>query len=346
MKRALITGITGQDGSYLAEFLLEKGYEVHGLYRRTSTDPCSRIEPLVLQKKITLHKGSLHDLGAITRAVEKSYPDEVYNLGAQSHVGDSFECPTETKDINEYGVERLVDAAMKVNPKVRIYQASTSEMFGSTLPPQNENSPFNPVSPYAQAKLEAHERYVVGYRKEYGLFICSGILFNHESPRRGKQFVTRKITHSLVKVKLGLQDCLELGNVKARRDWGFAGDYVKAMWMMLQRDEPEDFVIATGADHTVEEFVELVAHFLDMDIMWSGGGPHQVGRTVKEGKAIVKVNPEFFRPSEVNHLLGDANKAYRELGWQPEVEFEELVEMMVKADLELVRRTTPQTQPV
>lgn len=337
-KRALITGITGQDGSYLAELLLEKSYEVHGLLRITSNNPLSRIEPLVLAKKINLIYGDLRDTSAIRRALEKSQPHEIYNLGAQSHVGRSFECPYETKEINRYGVEKLASEAMEVNPNVRIYQASTSEMFGSTPPPQNEQSPFRPVSPYAEAKLKAHEDYVVGYRQKYGLFICSGILFNHESPRRGEHFVTRKITLSLAKIKLGLQDHLELGNLEAKRDWGFAGDYVKAMWMMLQQPEPEDFVIATGTSHTVEEFVDLAAHFLDMDIRWSGGGQDQVGRTLRENKVIVKVNPLFLRPAEVNYLQGDATKARQKLGWEPTVNFRNLVAMMVVSDLELISR--------
>lgn len=337
-KRALITGITGQDGSYLAEFLLEKDYEIYGLLRRCSTEPLLRIERMVLDKKIKLIHGNLRDSATIRTALGQSKPDEIYNLAAQSDVGISFHCEDETWETNYHGVGRLVQAATELNPEVKIYQASTSEMFGNTPPPQNEHSLFRPASPYAKAKLKAHEDYVVGYREKHGLFICSGILFNHESPRRGKHFVTRKITHSLAKIKLGLQSHLELGNLHAKRDWGFAGDYVEAMWMMLQRPEPEDFVIATGISHTVEEFVELAASFVGINLGWSGGGIDQIGRD-RHGKLVVKIDPAFLRPKDVEDLRGDVGKAHRELGWQPKAEFEELVEMMVKADLELVART-------
>jgi len=344
-KKALITGITGQDGSYLAEFLLEKGYEVYGLYRRSSNDPFVRISSGVKQQ-IKLLEGCLRDRSAVQKAVEEAAPDEIYNLAAQSDVGDSFKIPEETWETNYDGVRRLVRAAMDVNPRVKIYQASTSEMFGTTPPPQDESSPFNPVSPYAKAKTAAHEDIVVKYRERHGLFICSGILFNHESPRRGLHFVTRKITHSLAKIKLGLQDCLELGNLQAQRDWGFAGDYVEAMWLMLQQDAPEDFVVATGISHTVEQFVELAAQYLAIStIRWVGDGIDQHGLDQKD-KIIVKVNPSFFRPHEVNHLLGNANKARRNLSWRPKVSFEPLVKKMAKADLELVSREHGMSVPL
>jgi GDPmannose 4,6-dehydratase len=337
MKKALITGITGQDGSYLAELLLSKGYEVHGLVRRTSNDPMERIDSLRLGGDLKLYEGSLRDLSVLRMVLEKIVPDEVYNLAAQSHVGTSFKCVDETWDINYYGVGRIVNEAMRVNSQVKIYQASTSEMFGSTLPPQNEEGPFKPVSPYAEAKLRAHEDFIVGYREKRGLFASSGILFNHESPRRGKQFVTRKITHSLAKIKLGLQDSFELGNLDAKRDWGYAGDYVEVMWRILQQPQPEDFVIATGETHTVREFVEAAAQALDMKIFFSGKGVDEIGSD-ENGKVVVRVNPEFYRPVEVHFLQGDASKAKRVLGWEPTVNFSQLVEMMAAGDLESLQQ--------
>ncbi len=338
LKRALITGITGQDGSYLAEFLLEKGYEVYGFLRRSSTDPLLRIENLVLSRKIKLINGDLRDIAAIQRAVNETQPDEIYNLAAQSDVGISFRCPEETWEINYHGVGRLVIEAMKINPRVKIYQASTSEMFGRTAPPQNESSPFAPVSPYATAKLRAHEDYVLGYREKHGLFICSGILFNHESPRRGKHFVTRKITHSLAKIALGQQSHIELGNLEARRDWGFAGDYVQAMWMMLQQPTPEDFVVGTGENRSVKEFAQIAVASLGWRIFWEGHGLDCVGKD-RSGKIIIRVNREFYRPAEVNCLLADSRKAKKMLGWQPQIVFEQLVEMMMEYDLKLVKST-------
>jgi GDPmannose 4,6-dehydratase len=334
MKKALITGITGQDGSYLAEFLLKKGYEVYGLVRRTSNDPFARFD----YPNIHIHKidGNLRDLNSITRAMQQVVPDKVYNLAAQSHVGVSFTCPEETEDINYYGTGRVINEAIRVNPKVRIYQASTSEMFGSSKPPQNENTVFRPVSPYSQAKLRAHQDFVLNVRNK-GYFICSGILFNHESPRRGAQFVTRKITISLAKVKLGLQPFLELGNLNAKRDWGFAGDYVEVMWKMLQQKKADDFVIATGQSHTVREFVTEAAKVLGIDIQWFGKGLKEVGRD-QYGNTIVKINPKFYRPNEVDFLCGDATKAKKILKWSPRVTFKELVKIMIEADYENVKR--------
>ncbi len=291
-----------------------------------------RIEDLYFSKKIKIVNGDLRDSGAIIRALEEARPDEIYNLAAQSDVGISFKCPEETMEINYHGLGRLVHEAMKQNPKVRIYQASTSEMFGKTKPPQNEKAPFAPVSPYGEAKLKAHEDYVVGYREKHKLFICSGILFNHESPRRGKHFVTRKITHSLAKIQLGLQDSLELGNLDAKRDWGYAGDYVEAMWMMLQQPKPQDFVISTGESHTVREFFEAATEALDMKITWHGKGLKEVAKN-EQGKNILSINKNFYRPTEVDYLLGDSSKARKILKWKPKVSFKELVKMMVLGDL-------------
>jgi len=338
MKKALITGVTGQDGSYLAELLLQKGYKVFGFLRRSSTEPLLRIEHLISDGNFHLVNGDLRDRAAIKRALEESQPDEIYNLAAQSDVGISFQCPEETWEINYHGVGRLVTQAAELKPNVKIYQASTSEMFGSTLSPQNENSPFCPVSPYAKAKLQAHIDYVAGYRSR-GLFICSGILFNHESPRRGKHFVTRKITYSLAKIKLGIQkDCLELGNLNAKRDWGYAPDYVRAMYWMLQEDIfPEDYVIATGVNHTVREFVDAAAYFLGMPLTWSGEGVKEIGWD-ERGNPVVKVKEAFYRPNEVVDLRGDSRKANQKLNWWPSVKFRNLVEIMTSADMELAKK--------
>jgi GDPmannose 4,6-dehydratase len=335
-KRALITGITGQDGSYLAEFLVKKGYEVYGMLRRTSTDPLMRIEKLYVTRRVLLLNADLRDEAAIARVLAVAQPDEIYNLAAQSDVGISFTCPEETFDIDYHGVGRLVRAAMKQNKNVRIYQASTSEMYGKTKPPQSETSVFAPVSPYGEAKLKAHEDFVVGYRKKYGLFICSGILFNHESPRRGKHFVTRKITNSMVKVKLGLQKSFELGNLEAHRDWGFAGDYVEAMWKMLQQKKPKDYVIATGKSYTVREFFEVVAKELGMKITWQGKGLNEVAKD-QHGKIIMRVNKKFYRPHEVDYLLGDSTLAQKELGWKIKTTMKQLVKMMVQSDMQQLK---------
>jgi len=334
MKRALITGITGQDGSYLAEFLSLKGYEIYGFMRRVSTDPFMRIESLYENSKIKLIYGNLRDSATIANALDIARPDEIYNLAAQSHVGVSFTCPEETIDINFKGLERLATEAFKRNPKVKIYQASTSEMYGNTKPPQNEQSIFAPVSPYGEAKLKAHNEVVVPFRNK-GFFICSGILFNHESPRRGKHFVTKKVSHSLAKVKFGQQEMMIMGNLDAKRDWGFAGDYVEAMWLMLQQDQPEDFVIATGENHTVREFVEEVANYLGLSLRWEGQGLNEVGKDEK-GRIIVKLDEKYYRPNEVNNLLGDSTKARTRLGWKPKTDFKGLVKMMVDSDIKQV----------
>ncbi len=334
-RRALITGITGQDGSYLTELLLSKGYEVYGLVRRSSNDPLVRLHNLKSKPHIVY--GNLRDMASLERAIKEARPDEIYNLAAQSDVGISFKCPEETEEINYYGVGRLVNAAMRFNPKVRIYQASTSEMFGKTKPPQNEESPFLPVSPYGVAKLKAHEDFVVGYREKHGLYICSGFLFNHESPRRGEHFVTRKISISLVKVKLGLQDRVELGNLDAKRDWGYAGDYVEAMWKMHQQKKPQDYVVATGESHTVRDFVNEAAAILAIKLHWSGQGLREVAKNEKR-KTIVRVNKMFYRPTEVDYLLGDCRKAAKDLKWGPQLSFAKLVRLMVESDLAALSR--------
>ena len=332
-KRALITGITGQDGSYLAEHLLDLGYEVWGLVRRTSLDPMLRINDIAIARRIKMLYGNLRDIASLERCVQECQPDEIYNLAAQSDVGISFKVPEETMEINYFGLGRLVHVAMAANPRIKIYHASTSEMFGRTNPPQNENSPFDPVSPYGESKLKAYQDYVIGYREREGLFICSGILFNHESPRRGSHFVTRKITISLAKIRAGLQDHFSLGNLEAKRDWGFAGDYVKAMQLMLAQNTPKDFVIATGESHSVREFVEAAAVVAGMPITWEGSGLDEVGKD-SNGRVILIVNKDFYRPTEVDYLLGDSDKARKEIGWKPTVDFKELVTMMMRADME------------
>ena len=336
-KRAFITGVTGQDGSYLAEYLMEKGYEVWGLMRRTSLDPLMRIHQLADNRRLKLRYGNLRDGSSIQRALEEAKPDEVYNLAALSDVGISFKCPEETMEINYYGLGRVINEAVKVNPKVRIYQASTSEMFGRTKPPQNEHSPFEPVSPYAEAKLKAFRDYVQGYRERYKYFISSGILFNHESPRRGEHFVTRKVTVALAKIKLGMLDTLSLGNLEARRDWGYAGDYVEAMHLMLQQKKADDYVIGTGVNHSVRDLVEATAREFDIPLTWKGKGNKEVGVTTG-GKTIVKINKEFYRPVEVHALCADTTKAEMELGWKSKVTFEQLVSMMAQADMTRLRK--------
>ena len=330
MKKALITGITGQDGYYLAKFLLEKGYEVYGMYRRSSLEVEERI--FELRDKIKLIEGDLTDLSSMIRAIKESNPDEVYNLGAQSFVPASWSQPISTSEITGLGVLKILEAIKIVNPKIRFYQASSSEMFGKVQEsPQTEKTPFYPRSPYGVAKVFAYWT-TINYRESYGIFACNGILFNHESPKRGKQFVTRKISHSVAKIKLGMQEYFELGNLDAKRDWGFAGDYVEAMWLMLQQDKPNDYVISTGETYTVREFVEEAFKAAGISpIVWEGEGINEVGKY--NGKVVVKIDKKFFRPAEVDQLIGDYSKAKKELGWKPKTIFRELVRMMIEADL-------------
>ncbi|HEY8538598.1 MAG TPA: GDP-mannose 4,6-dehydratase [Steroidobacteraceae bacterium] len=344
-KVALITGITGQDGAYLAEFLLQKGYEVHGIKRRSSSFNTERIDHLYQDPhepdlRLRLHYGDLTDSTNLIRIVQQVQPDEIYNLAAQSHVAVSFETPEYTANADALGTLRILEAIRILNlrDKTRFYQASTSEMFGKVQEiPQRETTPFYPRSPYGAAKVYAHW-ITVNYREAYGLFACSGILFNHESPIRGETFVTRKITRGLARIKEGIQDCIYLGNLDALRDWGHARDYVRAQWLMLQQPEPDDFVIATGEQHSVREFVEQVGARLDMRIEWRGSGVDEVGVDANTGRTVVRVDPRYFRPTEVDTLLGDATKARTKLGWQPEVSFSQLIDEMVAADLEAARR--------
>lgn len=338
MKRALITGITGQDGSYLTEFLLEKGYEVHGIIRRVSCFNTKRIDhllenPAIGNKKLFLHYGDLTDSSNLNRVIEKTCPDEVYNLAAQSHVKVSFEVPEYTAETNAIGTLRLLDAIRENDIKIKFYQASTSELYGG-LPgtaPQNENTPFYPRSPYAAAKLYAYW-ITVNYREAYNLFACNGILFNHESPRRGETFVTRKITKAVCNIVAGKQEKLSLGNLDAKRDWGFAGDYVEAMWLMLQQENPDDYVIAAGETTTVRRFVELSFKEVGIDIGWKGSGLEEKGYDKATGKILVDVNPRYFRPTEVELLLGDPTKAEQQLGWRRKVDLKGLIRMMVASD--------------
>lgn len=338
-KTALITGITGQDGYYLTRFLVRKGYRVYGFIRRTSNDPLARFaaEMKFLRKNVKLVYGNMRDEKTLVNILKLSRPDEIYNLAAQSDVGISFSCPDETRDINYYGVGRLFKNALKLNPKVRIYQASTSEMFGRSLPPQSETTSFKPVSPYAKSKLDAHNDFVIRLRKKTNSFISSGILFNHESPVRGEHFVTRKVTISLSKIKLGIQKEFSLGNLEAKRDWGFAGDYVKAMWMMLQTKKPDDYVVGSGKSRTVREFVEAVANELDMPIYWRGEGLEEVGFD-RSGTVRIRINKEYYRPNEVDYLLADTTKVKNVLGWKPKVSFSKLVKMMVDSDYARLKR--------
>lgn len=344
MKRALITGITGQDGAYLAELLLSKGYEVHGLRRRTSLFNTDRIDHLLQDSheanaKLFLHYGDMTDSSSLMRVIENSQPDEVYNLAAQSHVAVSFEVPEYTANSDALGALRILEAIrlLKMEKKCRFYQASTSELYGLVQEtPQTETTPFYPRSPYAVAKLYAYW-ITVNYREAYGMYACNGILFNHESPVRGEIFVTRKITRALARIKLGHQSCLYLGNLNARRDWGHARDYVEMQWLMLQQEQPEDFVIATGRQYSVREFVERAAREIGISIHWSGEGVEEKGFD-DTGKCIVAVDPKYFRPTEVETLLGDATKARSKLGWTPRTSFEELVAEMARADLEAAQR--------
>jgi GDPmannose 4,6-dehydratase len=343
-KVALITGVTGQDGAYLAELLLAKGYEVHGIKRRASLFNTDRIDhlyqdPHVSQRNFVLHYGDLTDSSNLIRIVQQVQPDEIYNLAAMSHVAVSFETPEYTADADGLGTLRLLEAIriLGLEKKTRFYQASTSELYGLVQEtPQKETTPFYPRSPYAVAKLYAYW-ITVNYREAYGIFACNGILFNHESPLRGETFVTRKITQALARIKLGLQDCLFLGNLDARRDWGHAKDYVEVQWLMLQQEQPEDFVIATGEQHSVRDFVNAAAAELQIQISWHGQGAHETGLDA-QGRAIVKVDPRYYRPTEVESLLGDASKAKQKLGWTPKTSFKELVAEMAREDLSSAQR--------
>lgn len=338
MKKALITGITGQDGSYLAELLLEKGYEVYGLVRRSSSFNTSRIDHILEDEhhkgvKLFRAYGDLSDASSLSRLLEKERPDEIYNLGAQSHVRISFDIPEYTSDVDALGVLRLLDALKETQLGAKFYQASSSEMFGKVQEiPQKETTPFYPRSPYGCAKVYGYW-ITKNYRESYNLFACNGILFNHESPRRGDNFVTKKITKGLVRIKLELDNCLYLGNLDAKRDWGYAKDYVEAMWAMLQAKKPDDYVIATGETHSVREFVEAAGKILDFDIKWKGEGVDEVGFDSKTGKTLIKIDPDYFRPAEVDLLIGDASKAKKNLGWEPKTKFKALVKIMVDADL-------------
>lgn len=335
--KALITGITGQDGSYLAELLIGKGYQVHGIIRRSSSFNTGRIDhifqdPHEENKKLVLHYGDLTDSSNLNRILEKVRPDEIYNLGAQSHVKVSFELPEYTAVADALGTLRLLDAVRETGLKVKFYQAGSSEMFGKVqATPQNEETPFYPRSPYGCAKVFAHHL-AVNYRESYNMFVCNGILFNHESPRRGGTFVTKKITHAFYKIKNGTQDKVYLGNLDAKRDWGFAKEYVEAMWLMLQKEKPDDFVIATGESHSVREFTEEAAKYFGFEIVWEGEGLKEVGKDKATGKVLVEIDPNYYRPAEVDFLLGDARKAKKVLGWEPKVKFKELVKLMCEEE--------------
>ena len=338
-KVALITGVTGQDGSYLAEFLLDKNYSVHGIKRRTSLFNTDRIDHLFHDphekgRDLTLHHGDMTDSSSLTRIIQQVQPDEIYNLAAQSHVAVSFEEPEYTANSDALGALRILEAIriLGLEKRTRFYQASTSELYGLVQEiPQKETTPFYPRSPYAIAKLYAYW-ITVNYREAYGIYACNGILFNHESPNRGETFVTRKITRALARIKLGIQDCLYLGNLDAKRDWGHARDYVEMQWLMLQQDIPDDYVIATGVQYSVREFVDAAAKELDILLDWEGSGVAEKGYAA-DGKCVVAVDPRYFRPTEVETLLGDATKAHQKLGWKPKITFAQLVSEMVKADM-------------
>ncbi len=338
-KRALIIGITGQDGSYLTEFLLEKGYEVHGMIRRSSSFNTGRLDkiyedPHVLNRHLVLHYGDLSDSNSINSMINKSKPDEIYNLGAQSHVRVSFDIPEYTADIDALGTLRLLNVIKEQNYPIKFYQAGSSEMFGKVLQtPQKETTPFNPASPYGCAKVFSH-MICANYRDSYNMFICNGILFNHESPRRGRTFVTKKIVEGLVDIKLGKKDKIFLGNLDAKRDWGYAKDYIRAMWLMLQEDKPDDYVIATGETHSVREFVEYAASLVGYKIVWQGEGLEEVGIDEKSGKVLINIDETYYRPSEVDLLLGDATKAKEKLNWEAEVKFKDLIDLMVREEFE------------
>jgi GDPmannose 4,6-dehydratase len=352
-KTALITGITGQDGTYLAELLIKKGYKVHGIQRRSSLPNTMRLHPL-LQKyasqELILHHGDLTDSGSLFQIIESTEPDEIYNLAAQSHVAVSFESPEYSANVNGLGTLRLLEAIriLRLENHCRFYQASTSELYGLVQEfPQRETTPFYPRSPYAIAKLYAYW-ITINYRESYGIYACNGILFNHESPMRGETFVTRKITRGLSRILMGLEKCLYLGNIDAKRDWGHAKDYVEMQWMILQQDAPEDFVIATGKQHSVREFVEIASRELGIQLRWEGSGLEEKGyveavdthieHSLRPGQMIIAVDPQYFRPSEVETLLGDPSKAYQKLGWKPKISFHELVSEMAREDLNVARQ--------
>ena len=343
MKKALITGITGQDGSYLAEILLEKGYEVHGMLRRSSSFNTGRIDhlyndPEILNIRLFLYYGDLTDSSNLNRLLEKIKPDEIYNLGAQSHVKVSFEIPEYTAEVDGIGTLRFLDALKETGLQTKFYQASTSELYGKVVEtPQTEKTPFYPRSPYGVAKLYGFW-IIKNYREAYNIFASNGILFNHESPRRGGTFVTRKITQAAARIKYGIQESLLLGNLNSKRDWGFAPEYCEGMWRMLQQEAPDDFVLATNETHTIREFADKAFKELDMELEWSGSGEKEIGVEKKTGKTLVKVDPRYYRPTEVDLLLGDYTKAKNELGWEPKTKFEDLVKLMVKADWEKVQK--------
>ena len=341
-RRALVTGITGQDGAYLAKLLLEKGYEVYGAYRRSSSGNMGRLQELGVADAIHLEPFDLLEFSNVLRCVERIHPDEIYNLAAQSFVGASFELPIFTGDVNALGVARLLEAVRMVGrEEIRIYQAATSEMFGKvTERPQRESTPFYPRSPYGVSKVYGYWM-TVNYREAHGIHASNGILFNHESPLRGMEFVTRKITHALAEIRHGLKDTLELGNIDAKRDWGYAGDYVRGMWLMLQQDKPDDYILATGETHSVKEFVELAAEAAGFHVNWEQVEDRWVAIDEHSGNAIVKTSPSLIRPSEVDELLGDSSKAAGQLGWTPDVSFPQLVTMMVESDLQRVREERP-----
>ena len=344
MKKALISGITGQDGSYLTEILLDKGYEVHGIIRRSSSFNTKRIDHLyankdLIDKKLFLHFGDLVDTSSLNRLLEKIEPDEIYNLAAQSHVKVSFEVPDYTAQVDALGTLRFLDAIRETGlRKVKFYQASTSELFGKVQEvPQTETTPFYPRSPYGVAKIYGYW-IVVNYREAYDIFACNGILFNHESPRRGETFVTRKITRAVARIKHGLQQSLHMGNLDAKRDWGYAPEFCEGMWRILQYDKAEDFVLATGETHSVREFIELAFKEIGIDVVWKGKGANEVGKDKKTGNVLIEIDKSYFRPTEVDLLIGDPTKAKKKLGWKPKTTFEELVTIMVKADCDSVKK--------
>ena len=339
-KIAFITGVTGQDGSYLAEFLLSKNYEVHGMVRRSSLEQKLRIDKLFINKNFHVHYGDMTDTGNVNALVLKIQPDEIYNLAAQSHVKISFEIPEYTANCDALGTLRLLEA-IRINgltKKTKFYQASTSELYGKVKEvPQNEDTPFYPRSPYACAKLYSYSL-VVNYREAYGIYACNGILFNHESPRRGDSFVTKKITKSVAEIKLGITNSLSLGNINSYRDWGYAKEYVEGMWLMLQKDIPEDFVLATGKKHSVKEFIEMAFSYVNIEIKWKGSGLKEVGFDPSSGKILVKIDPYYFRPTEVELLLGDPSRAKDKLGWESKTTLKELVHLMMESDLSELKK--------